>query len=232
MIINKKFCVIGLGYFGQNLALSLSRKGAYVLAIDKDPDRVDLIKEQVEDAVVLDSTDEKTMRNFDIKDMDAAIVAIGEDFESSIITTAILQEIGVKKIINRVLNPIHERILRSFYITDTLVPEAEAADHLANKLIIPELLESYKIYDNYHIYEIKVPDWLIGQTIQAANIRGQYNLNIVTIKTLAPQYGILRFNDKKDYVVVGIPKPDSIFNENDILVLFGQEKDFMKFIGE
>ncbi len=228
---NKKFCVIGLGYFGQNLALSLSRQGAYVLAIDKNTERVDKIKEQVDEAVVLDSTNEKALKNFDIKEMDATIVAIGEDFEASIMTTAVLQEIGAKKIINRVLNPIHERILNSFNVTETLVPEAEAAEHLANKLMLPGLVESYKIYGEFNIYEIKVPDWLIGYTVAGSQLRQKYNLNIVTIKRVARKYGILNINEKIDYIVLGIPLPDLMFSDDDILVLFGREKDFMRFMG-
>lgn len=226
----KKFCVIGLGYFGRNLALNLSRQGAEVLAIDKNPERVDLLQEHVAYAVVMDSTDAKSMRSLGIKEMDAAIVAIGELFEPSIVTTAVLQEIGVRRIINRVLNPIHERLLNLLNVSETLVPEAEAADHLANRLMLPGLIESYKISDDYSIYELKVPDWLVGRTVLDSQLRHIYSLNLVTIKRISKKYGILRQNEKMNYMVLGTPQPDFIFSDNDILVLFGKEKDFINFL--
>ena len=228
----KKFCVIGLGYFGHNLALNLSRQGAEVLAIDKNPDRVDLVQEHVAYAVTMDSTDAKAMRSLGIKDMDAAIVAIGELFEPSIVTTAVLQEIGVRRIINRVLNPIHERLLNLLNVSETLVPEAEAADHLANRLMLPGLIESYKISEDHSIYELKVPDWLIGRTVIDSNLRQIYSLNLVTVKRISKKYGILRQNEKMNYMVLGTPQPDFIFSDNDILVLFGKEKDFINFMKE
>jgi len=157
---NKKFCVIGLGYFGYNLALSLTKKGAEVLAIDKNPERVEPLQDIVSYAVTVDSTDAKAMQSLGVKEMDATIVAIGELFEASIVTTAVLQEIGVRKIFNRVLNPIHERLLNLLNVTETLVPEAEAAEHLADRLILPDLIESHKISEDYSIYEIKTPDGL------------------------------------------------------------------------
>ncbi|MFA6571191.1 MAG: TrkA family potassium uptake protein, partial [Bacteroidota bacterium] len=132
----KRFCVIGLGYFGQYLALKLSEAGAEVLAIDRDEDRVDAISDKITYAVTMDSTDAKTLHSLGLQDMDAVIVAIGEGFESSILTTAVLQEIGVKRILNRITSPIHERLLKLMSIDELLVPEAEAAAQLANRLMI------------------------------------------------------------------------------------------------
>ncbi len=228
----KKFCVIGLGYFGYNLALSLSRKGAEVLAIDKDSERVEMVKDKVAYAVTMDSTDSKAMQSLGVKEMDATIVAIGELFEASLVTTAVLQEIGVRKIINRVLNPIHERLLNLLNVNETLVPEAEAADHLANRLILPELIESHKISEDYSIYELEVPDWLIGRSVIDSQLRQVYSLNIVTVKREIKRYGLLRQNETTEYMVLGIPEPDFVFTDNDILVLFGKEKDFLNFLGD
>lgn len=229
---NKKFCVIGLGYFGYNLALSLTKKGAEVLAIDKNPERVEPLQDIVSYAVTVDATDAKAMQSLGVKEMDATIVAIGELFEASIVTTAVLQEIGVRKIFNRVLNPIHERLLNLLNVTETLVPEAEAAEHLADRLILPDLIESHKISEDYSIYEIKTPDWLIGRSVLDSQLRQMYALNIVTVKREVKKYGLLRQDEKIDYMVLGIPQPDFVFSDDDILVLFGKEKDFLNFLGD
>ena len=128
----KKFCVIGLGYFGLNLALRLSESGAEVLAIDIDQEKVNLIADRVTHAVCMDTTDLTTLKSMGIEEMDAAIVAIGEGFESSLMTSALLQEIGVKNIYNRVISSVHERLLKLMGISHLLVPEADAAAKLAN----------------------------------------------------------------------------------------------------
>jgi len=225
----KKFCVIGLGYFGLNLALSLSEHGAEVLAVDISLDRVDLLKDRVTHAVAMDTTDEKALKSLGLKDMDAVIVAIGENFESSLTTTALLQEIGVKKIYNRITSSIHERLLKLMNIEELLVPEAEAAENLTKRLMIPGLLDSLSIANEFGIFEIKTPKLFIGQKLIDIKLREKYSLNLITIKRSQHESGLLSLGERKKVLVIGIPKPDSIIMEDDILVLFGKEK-YVKII--
>ncbi|MDW7996921.1 MAG: NAD-binding protein, partial [Bacteroidota bacterium] len=103
-----RVAVIGLGHFGMNLALRLTEEGCEVIAVDRDPERVEVLQDRVAIAVVLDSTEQRPLRKLGLRDMDIVVVAIGEDFQSSLLTTASLQEIGVKRIINRVISPVHE----------------------------------------------------------------------------------------------------------------------------
>ncbi len=98
-----KFCVIGLGYFGYHISIYLTEMGAEVIAIDNREEIIENIKDKVELALVMDASDSKALKNLDISDVDAVIVAIGEDFEASINTIATLQEIGIKKIIDSTL---------------------------------------------------------------------------------------------------------------------------------
>ena len=90
--------------------------------------------------------------------------------------------------------------------------------------MLPGLIESYKISEDHSIYELKVPDWLIGRTVIDSNLRQIYSLNLVTVKRISKKYGILRQNEKMNYMVLGTPQPDFIFSDNDILVLFGKKK--------
>lgn len=229
---SKKFCVIGLGYFGLNLALRLVEQGAEVLAIDKSMSRIELIEDKVTYAVCMDSTDERALRSLGVKDMDAVVVAIGEGFESSINTTAILQQIGVKRILNRVTTPIHERLLGLMNVAELLVPEAEAAAHLANRLMIPGLIESYQISKDYGIYEIQAPLEFVGKTVMESQIRQRYQMNLVTVKRKTGKSGLKTEGSQDQEIVLGVPQPDFVFFEGDILVLFGKEKDFKNLIGE
>jgi trk system potassium uptake protein TrkA len=220
----KKFCVIGLGYFGLNLALSLSEQGAEVLAVDISLDRVELLKDRVTHSVAMDTTDAKALRSLGLKDMDAVIVAIGEEFESSITTTALLQEIGVQKIYNRITSSIHERLLKLMNIEELLVPEAEAAEHLTKRLMIPGVIECLTIANEFGIYEITAPKLFVGQKLIDIGLREKYSLNLVTIKRTKHKSGLLSLGEREKVFVIGIPKPDTVIMEDDILVLFGHEK--------
>lgn len=227
----KKFCVIGLGYFGSNLARSLTKNGAEVLAIDKDIRRVEEVQDEVAVAVMLDSTDKDALRSQGVQDFDAVIVAIGEGFESSITTTSILQELGVKNIYNRMVSKLHARILHLLGIENILLPEAEAADHLARRLVVPGLIDTFPLSRTHSIFIVKVPKKFIGKTIRESNTRIEYNLNVVTIKKLSSV-----FNQTPDSLyeaeTIGVPDPSYRFEENDLVVLFGNEKDVRNFLYE
>ncbi|MGQ9819381.1 MAG: potassium channel family protein [Candidatus Kapaibacteriales bacterium] len=221
----KKFCVIGMGYFGMHLALRLSELGAEVLAIDNHQDVIDRISERVTHAVCMNATDEQALRSLGVDDMDAVIVAIGEGFESSIMTTAILQEIGVKNIYNRVTSPIHERLLKLMNITEVLLPEADAAEQLANRLLIPGVLRSHIISDEYGIYEIETPEKFHNKKLSDIDLRRKYNLNLITIKRLKKKRGLVSLGEYEEYEVLGVPLPEQILSEGDIMVLFGKDDD-------
>ena len=220
----KKFCVIGLGYFGLNLALRLAEAGAEVIAIDNRPEAVEKVSAAVTLGVCLNATDSTALKNLGLDSMDAVIVAIGEGFESSIMTTAHLQELGIKKIYNHVTSPVHERLLKLMNIDELLVPEEEAAAHLANRLMLPGLLEVFKISNEYGIYEIKTPEQFIGKSLVELNLRQNYSLNLITIKTETAAKKLLTLGQKEKYVIQGVPTPDTKIQKNDILVLFGVEK--------
>jgi trk system potassium uptake protein TrkA len=226
-----KFCVIGLGYFGSNLAIKLTEYGAEVLAIDKDMEKVEEIADKVTIAVQLDATDKNALKSQDLSDFDAVIVAIGEGFESSITTTAILQEIGVKVIYNRIISPLHQRLLSLMGIHNLLVPEAEAAEHLAKQLLNPGLIDAFPISNNFSIYVVYVPKKYINVSVIDSKIRQNYNLNLVTVKKTTNSQ-----NQTKREIfgaeTIGVPIPTYIFKENDVLVLFGSENDFLRFMKE
>ncbi len=224
---NKKFCVIGCGYFGYNLAIYLHRAGAEVLAIDRNEDIIEKLSEQVTHVIAMDSTDKRAMKKLGLAEMDAVIIAIGEGFESSVLTTALLQELGVKNIYNRITSQIHERLVNLMGVTEKFVPEAEAADHLANRLMISNLLEMFRITENYGIFEINAPKVFFKKKLIDINLRENYSLNLVTIKRKTEKKKILPTKVDEEFDVIGVPRPDTVIEEGDILVLSGFFKDFL-----
>lgn len=222
--MRKKIAVIGLGHFGLNLCLHLMQKGAEVLAIDISEDRVELLRDRVSHAMVLDTTDLKALRNLGLNEMTAVVVAIGEDFESSILTTAHLQELKVKKIINRVVSPVHERLLKLMNITDLVLPESEAAYQTANRLTMTGVLECLELTEDYSIVEVNVPKSFVGKTLVEVDLRKRFNLNLVTVIRRQATKGLLTLGERPDVQVLGVPTNDFKFSADDILVVFGQEK--------
>lgn len=216
----KRYAVIGLGHFGLNLCLNLAKKRNEVLALDVKEERVELLRDKVAHVYVADSRDTKALHSLGLNDFDAVIVAIGEDFEASVLTIANLQEMKVKHIISRIISPVHEKILRLMNIEDLISPEAESSIQLSRKLSLNGIIDSFEVTENFIIAEIKIPPHLVGKKLEDINLRKKYNINLITI--------MRNIKDKKSNTslqTIGIPMPTTVFEENDILVVFGHEKD-------
>ncbi len=223
-----KFCIIGLGYFGKNLALTLARARVEVLAVDILPAKVDAVKDDVSHAVIADTSQRETLDRLPLADMDAVVVAIGEGFEASLLTVGNLQECGVKRIIARVINPIHEKLLRLMKIEELIMPEAESAQRMAQSLV-RGVLNSLDLTGGFIIVEAKLPDWLIGRSLEEAGLRKNYKINLVTVKKAsAPAARI--FARERAHELIGVPPADYRFEQEDLLVLFGEETRVHAFL--
>ena len=126
--------VIGLGTFGSKTAISLYEKGAEVIAIDLDVRLVDKIKDRVTHAVAINVKDERAMRSVNISDVDSAIVAIGDDIETSILAVAMLRKLGVGRVVARATTSLHEHVLREVGASEIIKVEEEMGEIMALKL--------------------------------------------------------------------------------------------------
>ena len=226
--MREKFAVIGLGIFGNSIARTLAERGAEVLAIDNNEDHVEGIKDEVAYAVTLDSTDMRALEAQNIQDMDAAIVAIGEDFEAVLITTANLQELNIKRIITRASNKQQRRILEKMGVTEILSPEGEVGKTVAERLLQPNIRTFLPLPDNYEIVEINTPPGIANKSIAKISLREKYNINMITIKRFFEE-----IQDGKPTQVehiIGVPKADTIIYPSDILILIGKKNDVKRFI--
>ena len=223
-----KFCIIGLGYFGKNLALTLARTHTEVLAVDIDPAKVDAVKDEVSHAVILDAANIEALRKLPMADMDAVVVAIGENFEASLLCVAYLQEVGVKRIIARVINPIHEKLLKLMKVEETILPEAESATRMAQSLV-RGVLNSLDLTGGFIIVEAKVPSGVVGKSLQEAGLRKQHQLNLITVRK-ASDPSKRTFSRKDERELIGVPPADYRFDSDDLLVLFGQQSQIDRFL--
>lgn len=223
--------IIGLGHFGLNLALCLTEEGCEVVAIDRNPERVELVRDRASIAVVLDSTEHRLLRRLGIHDLDLVVVAIGEDFQSSLLTTASLQEIGVKRIINRVISPVHERLLRLMGIQELILPEAEAARALANRILLGNVQKAFEISPEYSVVELEAPSAFVGKSIRELGLRERYRVNLITIKRVERRDALLSLGRAEQVRVLGVPEPTIVIEQGDMLILFGREQDLQRLLG-
>ncbi|RKY02645.1 MAG: TrkA family potassium uptake protein [Spirochaetes bacterium] len=219
----KQFGVFGLGIFGKSVARNLMKEGMEVIAIDRIEKNIEEIKNEVTQAAILDSTKEEALKALDIGNLDCAIVAIGDDMESSILTALLLKKLGVPKIIARATSEAHKQILTLIGVDEVVNPEEEIGLRLAKRLSSTHILHHLDISEEHTIAEILVSDAFVGKTIREMNLRARFGVNIVGIKKKIPyvsESGENMFIEK----YIDFPSPDDVFEEGDVLVLVGDER--------
>lgn len=218
----KRFVVIGLGRFGQKLAIALSMTGAEVIAIDRDRTVIDQIRDQVSHAVRLDSTDEEALKAQGIDKVDCAMVGMGQGgraFESAILTVVNLKTIGVKRICARAQSITAGQVFAAVGATDVVYPEIETAQRWAYKLIAPHVGEKIDFAPGYCLAKVKAPPSFNNTSIRDLQLRQKYNINLIAITRTE--------TEKKDIPkdTINIPSAETIIYENDTLILAGSETD-------
>jgi trk system potassium uptake protein len=230
-----KCLIVGLGVFGRNLALHLGQLGAEVVALDRREENISAIKDEVCSAALIDFADSSVLSRFPLAELDAVIIAIGDDFESSMAFTVRARELGARRLVCRVLSPMHARLLRLLKVERLVVPEEFAARGLAHSLLLRGAVDGIDLGSGHALVEVAVPASLIGQSISArADLFRTHQVRVVTLKR--PEKRLLGglFGDDPDaplaYRTLGIPDLDEIFRKDDVLVLFGPEKGLRQLL--
>ncbi len=223
-----KIAVIGLGQFGIAIARALAEQGAEVMALDNDDARVEQVKDDVAHAVALDATDRKALEAQNIKEMEAVVVAIGENFEALLMTTVQLMEMKIPRIIARASNDQQRMILERIGVKEILSPEAEVGRTFANVLINPDIKSFITLPDGYQIVEVQTPKRLIDKELAKVDLRKNYELNLVTIKR---KYAENKDGQKVENMhIIGVPRPDTKLESGDLLIILGKSEDIQKFV--
>jgi len=212
----KQFLVVGLGNFGYYLATHLYKKGHDIMAIDKNPDLVQNIKNQVTQAIVADATDAGVIDSLGVKDVDTAVISIGSVLSNSVLAVLNLQEVGVRHIVAKAINDPHKRILEKLGVHEISFPEKDNAISMAERLNNPNLIDYLPFLEGYGIIELAVPKSFIGQSLRQINLTNRYGVQVVAIKEMVPE--------KMHF----IPKADFILKGSDILFLFGSDDGLKK----
>ena len=223
-----KFAVIGVGRYGETIARRLSEKGAQVFAFDPDEEKIENIKDEVACAVTLDATDVRALKAQILGELDAAVVAIGENFEATVLTCVHLMDMKVKRIIARASGYQQRLILEKIGITEILTPEDEVAYVVREKLLNPNIVSFLALPDDHEIAEIRAPKGVVGRPIEEVGFRNKYEMTLITIKR---EYDVVKNGEEcKEEHIMGVPKSDTIIQEKDTLVVFGAAKSVERFI--
>lgn len=223
-----KYIILGLGNFGRSLAIQLTESGHEVIGVDNNMARVEQLKEKITHTVCMDSTDVDAVSALPLKDVDAVIVAIGEDEGASLLTTALLKQLKVKRIIGRIVSDLQRTVLEAMEIGEYIMPEEDAAERLALRLDNQEIVDSFKISEKYSIIETKVPNNYVGKTLKEADLTNKYQVIVLsTIKSKSVSSGGKTTVEKE---ATGIANSDTLLEAGDILVLFGELRNINELI--
>ncbi|MGK6350476.1 potassium channel family protein [Parapedobacter sp. DT-150] len=223
-----KYIVLGLGNFGKSLAIRLTELGHEVIGVDNQLSKVEQLKEKITHTVCMDSTDIDAVSSLPLKDAHAAVVAIGEDEGASLLTTALLKQLSVKRIIGRIVSDLQRTVLQAMDIDEYIMPEEESADRLAMRLDNIDIVDSFKISEKYSIIETKVPTAYVGMTLRQANLTNKYKVIVLT--TIRATETLVKGKTTIKKEATGIAQSDTVLMAGDILVLFGELKDINRLI--
>lgn len=210
-----KFCVIGLGRFGRQVATLLAENGMEVLAIDSNEAIIASVRDQVTQAVCMRVTDDKSLRSVGVDEMDTVIVGMGENFAQSILITALLKKrLGIPRVIARAINDIHKEILKIVGADKVILPEQEIGIKVADNLSSP-FTDLIRLSKEYAISQATVPLKFVGRKVSDLNLYENYGVHYIGIKE---GENILSLD------------PDYIIQEQDKILLAGHNKSLEKIM--
>ena len=208
-----QFAVIGLGSFGSALAQKLVENGCEVLAIDKDETRVHDMQDKVQTAVIGDVTIRRTLEALPLADMDAVIVCLGDQMDSSILAALYLRELGVKEIRAKAISEDHAKILAALGVSHLILPEQETAVRLAKELSFPNVLDYFPLHPEYCIADMDSSPKFVGKSLRELDLGARHNVQVIAVRQKNPE-GVQMAPDGR-YVI----------QEGDVLVVLGRNKD-------
>lgn len=212
----KSILVIGLGRFGRHMAKKFSEQNNDVMAIDINEERINNVLSVVTNALIGDATNEQFMETIGVRDFDLCVVAIGDNFQSSLETTALLKDLGAKFVLARASRDVHAKFLLRNGADDVIYTEKETAERLAVKYGSDNIFNYIELNDEYSIYEIAVPAAWLNKSILKVNVRSKYGISILATK--------------QGNNIFPLPKPEHVFTDSESLMILGKNEDISRFI--
>jgi trk system potassium uptake protein TrkA len=173
--------VLGLGRFGVSLALELVRRGVDVLGLDRDPRIVQRYADELTHVAAADTTDPEALRQLDVPDFERAVVGIGNDLESSILTTAVLVDFAIPNIWAKAVSREHGRILERVGAHHVVLPEQEMGERVAH-LVTGRMMDYIEFEDDYAMVKTTAPREIVGKPLSDTGVRTRHRITVVGVK--------------------------------------------------
>lgn len=204
------FAVIGMGRFGSSVVRTLHEMGHHVLAMDKDEEALRQVTDYATHAVQIDATDPEALRAVGITNFDAVIVSIGADVQESILTTLLLKEIGVKKVVSKAVNELQGRVLEKVGADLVVRPERDMAIRVARSLASRNVVDMLELSPSYLVEEVNVGSKFSGRSLSDLDLRTRFGVNVLLIK--------------RDSQLLITPTPETQLQAGDVLVVVGEKQ--------
>ena len=212
----KSILLVGAGRFGRHMAMKLQELGHEVWAVDQSEERVNDLLPYVTNAQIGDTCSEAFIGSLGVRDFDVCVVTIGDEFQSSLETTALLKKCGAKFVVARASREVHAKFLLRNGADEVVYPEKEMAIRAAVRYSSENVFDYIRLNDEYSIYETAVPEGWIGHSIIDLGVRQKHHINILAIK--------------RDDALEPLPRPDYMFRQGDRILILGANRDIRKFI--
>lgn len=212
----KSILIIGLGRFGKHMAMKLTELHHEVLAVDRNENRVNEVLPYVTNAQIGDSTNEQFIRSLGVRNFDVCVVAIGDDFQSSLETTALLKDSGAPLVVARATRNVHAKFLLRNGADEVVYPEKETAIRAAVKYSSEHIFDYVELAKGFSIYETDVPREWVGKTVVQLAVRQKHRVSILAVR--------------KNGILSPLPGPDHVFMADESIFMLGAEKDVMKLL--
>lgn len=211
----KTILLIGLGRFGRHIARKLNELNHQVMAVDQNEDRVNAVLPYVTNAQIGNSTSEEFLSSLGVRDFDVCIVAIGDNFQSSLETTSLLKELGAPKVVARAARDVQAKFLLRNGADEVVYPEKQMAIWTAIRFSSDHIADYISLGDDHAIFEVTVPDNWVGKSIGQLDIRKRYNVNLLAIKQ----------GGKFSMTVI---TPDTLLPANSTILVLGTHRNIQK----
>lgn len=210
----KSILLIGLGRFGRHIAIKLDEMKHQVMAVDNKESRVEAVLPYVRNAQIGDATNEDFIRSLGVRNFDVCIVAIGDNFQSSLETTSLLKEQGAKMVVSRAARDVHAKFLLRNGADEVVYPEKQLATWTAIRYSADHIFDYIELDEEHGIFEISIPDAWVGKTVGRLDIRKKYNVNIMALR----RNGALDMNISSD----------TLLEDDQTMLVLGNIKNIQK----
>ena len=208
-MVKKQFVVVGLGRFGATLAATLCANGGEVLAIDIDPERVELLRDHVTHCVEANGMNREALVQLGVRDFDVAVVTIGADIKASGMTTMLMKELGVNYVVAKAQDEIHGRMLTKLGADKVIFPERDMGKRVAHNLVAGNILDFIELSPDYSMVEVEPLDEWNGKTLAQLDLRNKLGINVIAIRRdghvdPSPMPGTVLFRGDRLLVMAGM----------------------------